>query len=226
VLGAVLLGAVLLGTATGCADVDDPGQGITRKDLVTDLAIQLGRSTSLTYSATYQLTGGATATVVQAQQPARSALLYAGGRVTVTAEATTECRTTTKGLACTMTAPPAPTSPPSATLFAAAGRHGVVSPTAVLNLLNAAALDADVPVAQRDTTIAGRHATCVEVGDAAAAPASHFRTCITNEGVLGSFTGLLEGEDVDVAMTAFENSADGSVFDPPPTATVTDRRRR
>ncbi|HEX8344211.1 MAG TPA: hypothetical protein VF657_05640 [Actinoplanes sp.] len=224
VTGAVV-GVVLFGSAAGCADPDDAGQGVTRDDLVTDLAVQLSRSTSLTYSATYQLAGGATATVVQAQQPARSALLYPGGRVTVTADATTECRTAGKGLTCTMM-PPASAGPAPATLFTDAGRHGMVNPTAVLNLLNAAALDTDASVAQHDTTIAGRHATCVKVGDATDAPASRFQACITDEGVLGSFTGVVDGEDVDVAMTAFESTVDGAVFDPPPTATVIDRRRR
>jgi microcystin-dependent protein len=224
-VGAVL-GAMLLGSTAGCADLDDAGQGVTRNDLVTDLAVQLGRSTSLTYSATYQLAGGATATVVQAQQPARSALLYPDGRVTVTTDATTECRTAEKALTCTMTPPPASTVPVPATLFAGAERHGMVNPTAVLNMLNTAALDADVSVVQHDTTIAGRHATCVDVGDGADAPASRFQACITNDGVLGSFTGVLNGDAVDVAMTAFDSAADGAVFDPPPTATVIDRRRR
>lgn len=226
VTAAGVLVALVLGATAGCTELDDAGPGTTRNDMVTELAARLGRSASLTYSATYQLTGGATATVVQAQQPARSAVLYPGGRISVTADATTECRTAAKRLTCTMHPPPAPTGPLPATLFAEPGRHGMVDPAAVLNLLGAVALDPDLPLTPHDTTIAGRHATCVKVGGATDAPASRFQTCITSEGVLGSFTGRLDGAAVDVAMTRFEDTADSTAFDPPPTAAVIDRRRR
>jgi hypothetical protein len=222
-----LVAVAVLATAlgAGCGDLDDAEQGVTRNDLVTDLAVQLGRSTALTYSATYRVAGGSTATLVQAQEPARSALVFPDGKVTVTADATTECRTAAKSLTCTMKPPPAPTSRPAAVLFAGAGRRGMIDPTTVLDMLNAAGLNADAAVTQHDTTIAGRYATCVDVGDATDAAESRFQACITNDGVLASFTGQLDGGKVDVAMTRFEDTVDGTVFDPPPTATVIDRRR-
>jgi hypothetical protein len=224
--GARLLtaGAVLLAAAAGCSDIADGSPGVQRTDLVTDLATQLEASTALTYSAEYQLSGGATARITQAQAPLRSAYVYPHGMVVVTADATTECRTGAKELTCTLTAPPAPVDRPPATLFAEAGRGGMVAPPIVLGLLNAAALDTDAVIEQHDTTIAGRHATCVAVANVDGAAASAFDACVTTEGVLGSFTGIVDGAAIDVAMTRYQETVDGRVFDPPATAKVIDRR--
>ncbi len=215
---------VVLAVAGGCSGAGDGGSGLRRSDAITDLAAQLERSTALTYSADYQLSGGATAKIAQAQTPPRSAFVYPGGMVAVTADATTECRTGAKSLTCTMTAPPAATSRPAAALFDGAEQGGMVTPPVVLNLLNAAALDTDAVVEQHDTTIAGRHATCVAVRNVDDASASRFDACVTIEGVLGSFTGTVDGEPIDLAMTRLADTIDGYVFDPPPTAKVIDRR--
>ena len=83
----------LCAATAGCADLDDPGQGLTRNDLVADLAAQMTAAADLTYQASYQLAGGGKATVAQTGKPARTAYVYPGGKVTVTADATTECRT-------------------------------------------------------------------------------------------------------------------------------------
>ena len=213
---------VVLALAAGCAG--DGSSRLRRSDAITDLATQLERSAALTYSADYQLSGGATAKIAQAQTPPRSAFVYPGGMVAVTADATTECRTGAKSLTCTMTAPPAATSRPAAALFDGAEQGGMVTPPVVLNLLNAAALDTDAVVEQHDTTIAGRHATCVAVRNVDDASASRFDACVTTEGVLGSFAGTVDGEPIDLAMTRLADTIDGYVFDPPPTATVIDRR--
>ncbi len=215
---------VVLAVAGGCSGAGDGGSGLQHSDAITDLAARLERSAALTYSADYQLPGGATAKIAQAQTPPRSALLYPGGMVAVTADATTRCRTGAKKLTCTLTDPPAATSRPAAAVFDGAERGGMVTPPVVLNLLNAAALDADAVVEQHDTTIAGRHATCVAVRNVDDASASRFDACVTTEGVLGSFTGTVDGEPIDLAMTRLAETIDGYVFDPPPTAKVIDRR--
>jgi hypothetical protein len=226
-LPALLAAAVLVpAVGAGCAGLEDDGAALDRTDVVSDLAGQLERSASLTYAADYQLSGGKTARVAQAQTPPRAAYVYPGGMTAVTADATTRCRTGTKVQTCTKTAPPTPMAP-SAVIRGAeprdAGRNGMVTPTVVRDLLTATALDSDAIVDQHDTTIAGRHATCVAVMNVDAAP-SRFDACVTNEGVLGSFTGTVDGIAVDVAMTRFQDTADGVTFDPPPDATVIDRR--
>jgi hypothetical protein len=192
----------------GCADFDNPAaaQGLTRRDLVVQLAAQLGDSATLTYSATYQLAGGRTATI--AQDPPRSAYRYPGGVVLVTPAATTRCARRK----CTTGAPPTPTSPPPATVFARATKAGLVVPAAVQSLLNAARLDQDMVVVQHDTTVAGRHATCLDLRNVDKAETGAFRTCITSDGVIGSFTGTVSGTRIDVALTDYANRLSADAF--------------
>ncbi|MEV4638131.1 hypothetical protein AB0J80_12350 [Actinoplanes sp. NPDC049548] len=217
--------ALLLATAAGCSDLDEtPGQGLTRSDLVADVAAQLAGQASRTYEATYQLAGGETATIAQAQKPARAAYVYPGGKLLVTTDATTECRTAAKPATCTMTSPPTPTSPPPPAVFRSADAKGMVTPATVLNLLNRAVLDADLEIDQHDTTIAGRHATCLTLTGVDGAAARDFSTCITNEGVLGSFSGVLNQTRVEVAMTSYADKVADDVFEMPKAAKLIDRR--
>jgi hypothetical protein len=214
---------VLCAATAGCSDLDDSGRGLTRNDLVADLAAQMTAAADLTYEANYQLSGGAKATVAQTRKPARTAYVYPGGKVTVTADATTECRTE-KTTTCTMTAPATAASPPPAKVFEVAGETGLVTPATVLALLNAAVLDNDVEVVQHDTTIAGRHATCVQLNGVDDAAARDFSTCITNEGVLGSFNGILDQTRMDVAMTHYSEQVEEATFELPKAAKLVDRR--
>lgn len=220
-LSALVVVSVLTG---GCQSMDDAGQVIDRASLVNDLASRLDGSGELTYSADYQLTGGRAATIAQAQEPLRSAYVYPGGKVTVTAEATTECHTASGATTCTLTAPPTPANKPAVTLFENAGAQGLVAPTVVISLLTAAALDTDAVIEQSDTTVAGRHATCVQVERVQNAAASKFDACITTEGVLGSFAGVVNGSAVDIALTRYRDAVDADDFAVPAGATVVDQR--
>jgi hypothetical protein len=194
----------------GCADFDNPAaaQGLTRSDLVAQLAAQLGESVSLTYSATYQLAGGRTATIAQAQDPRRSVYRYPGGEVLLSPAATTRCT----GKRCTSTAPPTPTSPPPAALFADAEKAGLAVPAAVQTLLNAARLDRDMVVDQHDTTVAGRHATCLDLQNVDKAETGAFSTCITSDGVVGTFTGTLSATRIEVALTDYADQVPTDAF--------------
>lgn len=219
-----LAAAVLL--LGGCGDFDEAAsaQGIATNDLVSELATQLTASETLTYIAGYRLAGGATAKVAQDQNPARAAYDYPGGRVLVSPEALTLCQGARKPT-CTVTAPPETGGTPPATLFVNAERSGMVAPATVLALLNAAALSPDITVEPRDTTIAGHHATCVEVSGVDDERSRAFATCVTNDGVLGSFTGTLDGRSMDVAMTEFSARVAADDFKAPANATTVDRRR-
>jgi hypothetical protein len=201
----------------GCTDLGDPASahGVTRNDLLVDLAAQVTAASAHTWTATYQLTGGHTGTVTHMPDPDRTAFRYPGGAVLLSTMATTRC----VGNACTMTAPGAA---PEA--LRAASAAGLVPPTTVLALLDAAALQPDPDVVQRDTTIAGRHANCLQLTAPGSAASGPFTTCITTEGVIGSFTGTLDGTKIDVAMTDYTEHAAPSAFAPPSQATMTDRR--
>ena len=199
----------------GCADFDDPAaaHGLTRGDLVSELAAQLGGSSALTYRATYTLAGGASGSIAQGQHPARAAYRYPGGELLVTGDKTTQCVRTTCAVAATG-GPPSPA-------FAVVQRAGLVNPSAVQDLLNAARLDPDMTVEQHDTTMAGRHATCVQLGNVDKAETGRFSACVTSDGVLGSFSGTLAGREVDVALTDYADKVAAGAFDPPRGAKLT-----
>ena len=209
-------GVLLLG---GCGDFEQAAaaQGIARNDLVTELATQLSGSATRTYAAGYRLPGGGRAEVVQAQDPPRTSFAYPGGRLLVRDDTVTQCREAAEPT-CTVTTPPRGGGALPATAYAGPQRTGLVAPATVLALLNAAALDAAVTVTSRDTTIAGHHATCVDLDGVNDERSREFRTCVTNDGVLGSFTGTLDGRAVDMTMTEFSSRAPAGAFDLPPGA--------
>ncbi|KAB1935184.1 hypothetical protein F8271_22075 [Micromonospora sp. ALFpr18c] len=207
-------------TVTGCQTFEDAGVAMERSDLVNDLAARLDRALELTYSADYQLPGGQTAAIVQAQGPARSSYTYPGGRLTVTPEAITRCTATGARTECTLVVPPTPAGKPTVALFTEANRQGLATPPVVVGLLTAAALDPQAAIKQTDTTVAGRHATCVEVQRAD----GDFTACITTEGVLGSFTGPVDGKPMELALSRYSETVQQDAFDPPAGANVVDRR--
>lgn len=207
-------------TVTGCQTLDDAGRVVGRADLVNDLAARLDRALELTYSADYQLPGGQSASIAQAQDPARSAYSYPGGRLTVTDEATTQCEMTGGRAMCTLAAPPAAGGKPSVAVFAEAKRRGLLTPPVVVGMLTEAALDPEAIIEQDDTTVAGYHATCVDVDRAG----DDFTACVTTDGVLGSFTGQVDGKPVEVTLSRYSETIDNSAFELPPGAGVIDRR--
>lgn len=205
----------------GCGELDRAASahGIARNDLVSELATQLAGSATRTYTAGYQLPGGRRAAVAQAQNPQRISYEFPGGRLLIAGDTVTHCRGTARPV-CTVTSPPRGGGALPASTYAGAQRTGLVAPATVLALLNAATLDSAVRVEPRDTTIAGHHATCVGLSGVDDERARSFRTCVTNDGVLGSFTGKLDGRAVDMAMTEYSARVPADAFDLPAGARV------
>jgi hypothetical protein len=223
----VLAALALLGPlAAGCGGIENTQQVMNRADLVDELAARLDRATGLDYTAKYQLPSGKAATIAHAGQPLRTAYTYPGGKVVISATATAECRAGAGPASCTLTAPPLSTSGPPAGVLDAAKAAGLVDPTFVMGLLTAAALDRDARIEPSDSTIAGQHATCVDVSGVAAGVPPAFSACITADGVLGSFHGGVGGRTVELALTDYADAADATEFDLPAGARITDQRRR
>jgi hypothetical protein len=204
--------------AAGCGSLAEAQPVIGGDDLVNELSGRLSAAEQLTYLADYQLPGGRAASIARAQRPPRAAYTYPGGKLVITAQATAECR----GDSCRLTGPPAPSANPGAALFTDPGEHGLVPPSVVVALLTAAALDAVIE--QHDTTVAGEHATCVGVRAVENAPASTFDACVTTAGLLGSFSGVVNGSRVEFAMTRYQDTVSPAAFDLPPDAKISDRR--
>ena len=211
-----LVAAGLLSLA-GCTDLDEASAAsITQDSVVSEMSTQLARVTGLTYTATYQLTGGGRATVTQAQKPTRTAYVYPGGRLIETTTGTIRC-SGDASLTCTETDP----APPTATPLAGST---LITPEAALAMLNEAALDRDLVADQHDTTIAGHHATCLDLSGVDGTPTSKFGLCVTNEGALGSFTATIAGRRFEQALTTYADKAAPETFVLPRSAKLADKR--
>ncbi|NJC70241.1 hypothetical protein HC031_11040 [Planosporangium thailandense] len=218
--------ATALGGLTGCASIGDAQQVIDRAHLVNELASRLDHASELSYTADYQLPGGGQATIVQAQSPMRTAYIYPAGKYATTREATMDCQTAGGTTTCTLTAPPPGGSDATTTLVNVLRNRGMVPPTLVVNLLTAASLSSNTVIKQHDTTLAGEHATCVEVSGVENAPASAFDACITSDGVLGSFNGVVDGASVDISLTRYATTIADDAFTPPAGAQIVDQRTK
>jgi len=220
-----LLAALVAATAlvAGCQTIGSDTPVVSRADLVNDLATRLDRAHELTYTVDYQLPDGQTASISQAQDPRRAVYQYPGGKIVVTAEMTAECDLGSRPT-CIVTLPPSPSTRPTLAVFAEANKRGLVTPPVVIGLLSAAALDTNAVIEQYDTTIAGHHATCVRVSGMANAAASSFNACITTEGVLGSFQGVVDGNAINLTLSSYRDAVDERVFDLPDDAEVIDKR--
>ncbi|MEU1604736.1 hypothetical protein [Micromonospora matsumotoense] len=207
-------------TVTGCQTLDDTGRTLGRSDLINDLATRLDESLVQTWTAEYRLPGGRTTTIAQEKEPARSAYTWAAGKITVSEQAITRCGTTAGRTTCTVEPPVLMSGKAAVPLFAEARKAGLITPPAVIRLLTEAALDPQAQVKQTDTTIVGHHATCVAVRRST----GNFDACVTTDGVLGSFTGVLDGQPVELALERFTDSVTSTAFDLPAGAGVTDRR--
>ncbi|AEV81828.1 hypothetical protein ACWT_0814 [Actinoplanes sp. SE50] len=203
--GILAVGVLLAGTA--CTDLDQASAaGVGPADAVAQLAAQLADSADATYTATYSLTGGDTATVSRAQDPPRTAYRWPGGRLILTATGTTRCAKAT----CAISDPggPAPEPPPAA---------GLISPEGVMAMLRSAEADPALRITQRDTTLAERHASCLQI-------VGSFEVCVAGDGTLAAFKGNLGGLRVEMTLTDLTSTTAVADFRPPPGATVTDQR--
>lgn len=221
---AALLSALTAGGAAGCGSIGEAQQVVDRARLVNNLAERLDRASQLTYTAEYQLNGGVRATIAQAQRPLRAAYSYPGGKLMILADRTVTCSTSSAGTTCTLSTPPTGGTDAASTLLAVVGPQGLLPPTAVVGLLTAASLSSDATITQRDTTVAGEHATCVQVDGVENAASSRFTACITAAGVLGSFTGSVDGTAFDVSLVRFLDTVAEDAFDLPVGARVVDQR--
>jgi hypothetical protein len=201
--------AVLVAGCGGLANAS----GVTPGDLVAEVARRLG-TVGPAYTATYRVAGGDTAQVARSVTPDRTAYEFPGGRLIRTPAAVTSC--TAK--VCTADDPGSAVELPAAS--------GLVTDERVIELLEAAAIDSYPDVTQRDTTLAGRHATCLALTGVPSVDAPVFDVCVTVEGTLASFRGTLAGVDVDVVLTDYASQAEEHDFQVPPGTELVDHRGR
>ncbi|MEU4693365.1 hypothetical protein [Actinoplanes sp. NPDC023714] len=205
-----LAAILLIGVSSGCGGLDQANAaGVTPGDLVSEVATRLA-TPGPAYTATYRVAGGDTAHVTRSLTPDRTAYDYPGGRLIRTPAAVTSCTPDV----CTATDPGDAVTLPETS--------GLVTDARVVALLEAAALDSYPEVTQRDTTLAGRNATCLAITGVERAEMSSFDVCVTVEGTLAGF----RGDGIDVVLTEYAPTAEERDFTVPPGARLVDRRSK
>lgn len=198
----LLLCAAAFGVG-GCGSVGEVGSPDGSDRMLEDMSRQLERGTQLRYRADYQLVGGYRATVAQQVSPLRTAYGYPGGMLIVSEKDRTVCdlaarppRCEIRTLSVTSSGPPVGYAEPV--------KKGLVTGPMVADLLRLAALQPATTVKPHDTTTAGFPASCLEVFGLSDAPAANFTVCVTLDGVLASFNGMISGVNADLALVKLE----------------------
>ncbi len=194
---------------------------IDRSRLIDDMTKQLGRGAQIAYAADYQLAGGSRATVGQQADPKRTVYSYPGGMMVVAGDQQTSCVTSTSPAQCQVkkVATPTPAS------FAEATKQGFITAPVLADLLRIALLQPSTSVKPHDATIAGQPASCLEVSGLVDAASAAFIACVTADGVLASFTGLVNGVNVDEALIEVSRKVTEEAFALPDGAHVVDLRQ-
>jgi hypothetical protein len=206
---ALLLVAAVAGTAA-CTDLDQASAaGVADEDLISETADRVAAADGQSWTATYRLSGGEVARVTRAQQPSRIAYTFPSGIVIVGPDTVTRCTRATEKVNCTDgDRRDGEEGPPAST--------GLVAPAAILDMLESAAIDPDLAVTPRETTIAGRHASCLELAGVDQSAAPDFEVCVTVEGTVAAFTGTVAGAPVEMTLTEYSTEINDADFTLPP----------
>jgi len=196
------------------------GGPIDRSRLIDDMLHQLGRGEQVVYFADYQLSGGSRGSVGQQADPKRTAYTFPGGKILVYRDQQTVCVTTAQPVKCQVKA----LSTTAPATYADATRQGFMTGPVLVDLLRVALLQASTSVKPHDATLAGQPASCLEISGLVEAAAAAFTACVTADGVLASFTGLVNGVNVDQALIQVSRKVTEEVFTLPTGAQVVDLR--
>jgi hypothetical protein len=200
------------------------GGPIDRSRLIDDMTHQLERGRYTAYSADYQLAGGARASIGQQLDPARTVYGYPGGMLVVYGDQQTICATMARPAKCQVSALPTAATGLAAS-YADATRQGFMTAPVVADLLRVAVLQPSTSVKPHDSTIAGQPSSCLEVSGLVDAASPAFTACVTADGVLASFTGLVNGVNVDQALIQVSRKVSEEAFALPAGAQVVDLRQ-
>lgn len=221
--------AVLLVASLGCGIISQAKNVIDTAEVLGDFADRLGKSSELTYTAVYDVAGGAQVTLVQ--QPPNSAFLGKDGRFIFTPEHMILCGEQQGEMVCQRTPNQSAEIDATSTGYVAGmAGAGFITPELALGLVAAAALVPGAKVDSSNKKIAGQESLCANVTglDAAADPDAgetlkDFSVCVTEAGILSSFAGTgTTGEHIEISLKQYQTKADPNAFKPPAGATVED----
>lgn len=234
----VLIGATALAllTATlGCGVLDKAQDLVNTAGVLADFADRLEKAKTLTYTADYKVTGDDAKTepkVTIVQQPPNAAFVTKDGRFIFTKDFIYLCNAEKGAMRCQKSVNQAPdVTGADAGMIAGITGAGFVTPELALGLVGMAAFVPGAKVSESSRTIGGQESLCADVTNLeAVAPtpgdntALHdFSVCITEAGVLASFSGsLTDGHNAKIELSSFSDEADKQAFVPPKGAKIVD----
>lgn len=202
-----LLAALCLVTAlAGCSTAANGGRRFGYGELTNDVANRLTQSESLTYTATFSLSDDMTVSIAQAQDPTRTAYHFPAGMILIETDGTLSCKIEKPVSSCRSASTPTVAPAVESTLEHA----GLVRPETIIAMLTQISLNADAIVSEQDRTLAGTNATCIAI--TGVPTEDRFSACVTDDGLLGSFTGTISGIPIDLELTRYALTADASDF--------------
>lgn len=228
----VLASLTALVVAAGCGLIGQAKNLVDNVATLGEFADRLGQAQNLTYTAKYTIDGQGddSATMTLAQEPPNTVFIGKSGRYLFTEDAMYLCDAKDGETTCTRSPNPGGAAGADGSALAGAAGGTFVSPELALGLVIAASVVPGAKVSKSEKTIADQDALCADVTglEAAASPgdttAVHdFSVCITDSGVLASFSGTLQnGETAKVEMTEYAESADAALFKLPEGAKIID----
>jgi hypothetical protein len=193
----------------GCTTAADAGSSFGDSGLINDIASRLGTASAKSYTATYSLADDSQASVAHTHDPDATAFRYRDAMVVLTPDGATSCKTAIKPPPCTTTTgSTGEAALPAIDRTIEAG--GMIRPETVISKLTQMSLNADAILSETDRTVAATDETCVSISGVA--PADQFTACVTTDGLLGAFTGSVNGTAIDIQLVQFTLSADETAF--------------
>ncbi|MGH8882358.1 MAG: hypothetical protein ACRD0P_34265 [Stackebrandtia sp.] len=213
--GALAAAAVFAPSVAGCHAASVAGMD-GHSGLIETLSGQVDAADGNDFTAQYRYGEDAIASVVHSADPARTAYLFPHGRHVIAEDYAMTCVDESED-ECVVVDDTAQSSPDEKALDDMGGT-GFLSARTVIGWLaeTSANTDSDASITSQSTTIAGEHATCVaETGTDTQTVAGEYDVCITDSGLLGSFDGVVDGEDVSISLNSYSRHIDDTHFDIP-----------
>ncbi len=202
--------AVLGGSLSGCTTAADAGSSFGDGELISDVAGRLAIASTESYTATYSLGDNSNATIVHNHDPDATAYRYPDGMVLLTPDNATACKTATSPPTCSSVDgnTDETTLPPAIDRTIETG--GMIRPETVVAKLNQMARNADAILTESDRTVAGTGETCLSIGRVPVV--DRFTACVTTDGLLGAFSGTVNGVTIQIQLAGFTLKTDPTAF--------------
>jgi hypothetical protein len=206
-------GLCLITALAGCTTAADAGNSFGDSGLINDIANRLTSASGESYTATYALANDGTATLAHNHDANTTAFHYPSGMVVLTAGSVISCDIVGKRSTCTTTTAGTGANALPPAIDDAIEVGGMIRPESVIARLAQTAVNADAILAESDRTVAGTDETCVSITGIAAA--NQFTACVTSDGLLGAFTGTVNGQTINMRLVDFTLTVDPASFNTP-----------